>query len=176
MGKELQPDRGRGGKYNWPSSRPPDNADDVRRILTDVMACYDAGNNRPTSDEGIAERVQWFFNYSRDSGTFPTVEKLCLALGYARNTVNEWKNGKHCSAERSNIIKRAYDIISAYDAARAIDGDMDRTVYIFRGKNYYGMTDQQEIVVAPRDALAAGNDTAEEIAAKYADPLALPGE
>ena len=107
-----------------------------------------------------------FFNTCASKGERPTVEKFCIALGYARNTVNEWKNGMHCSAFRSNIIKIAFEVLAAYDAGMATEGKMNPVPYIFRAKNYYGMKDQTDLVVTPNNPLG-DTITAEEIEQKY---------
>ena len=45
-------------------------------------------------------------------------------------------------------------IFQAIEAELAISGKMNPVVYIFRGKNYYQMTDRQEIVVERRNVFA----------------------
>lgn len=49
----------------------------------------------------------------------------------------------------SDVVKKAKDLISTLEAELARDGEINSTVYIFRAKNYFGMTDKQEIEVKP---------------------------
>lgn len=159
-----KPKRGRGGTENFPNAVKDENADDVRRVLTDILFWYKLPDAK--TDQEIAERTEMFFDMCAQKGERPTVEKYCLALGYAHNTVNEWKNGLHCSADRSTIIKKAFAILASYDAGMATEGKMNPVPYIFRAKNYYGMRDQTDLVVTPNNPLGETID-AEEIIKKY---------
>lgn len=49
----------------------------------------------------------------------------------------------------SDIVKNAKDFIATVESELARDGQINSTVYIFRAKNYYGMSDKQEIEVKP---------------------------
>lgn len=46
-------------------------------------------------------------------------------------------------------MKNAKDLIASAEGLLALDGELNSTVYIFRAKNYQGMTDKQEVVVTP---------------------------
>lgn len=143
--------RGRGGTGNFPNAQHNDKPEDVRRVLTEVLHWYKMP--RANTDQEIVDRITLFFETCASNSERPTVEKLCLALGYARNTVNEWKNCMHCSAFRSNIIKMAFETLAAYDAGMATEGKLNPVPYIFRAKNYYGMKDQTDLVVSPQNPL-----------------------
>ena len=79
---------------------------------------------------------------------------MCLALGYPRETIWKWETGREGSTPfRSNIIKKAKELIAAYDANLVAEGKLNPVTYIFRSKNYYGMKDQQEHVITPNNPL-----------------------
>ena len=42
-------------------------------------------------------------------------------------------------------MRRARDFVQASDAKLAISGKIDKVLYIFRGKNFYSMTDSVKI-------------------------------
>jgi hypothetical protein len=117
------------------------------------------------------QRTRDYIQSCIDRGQRPTVEHYCLALGYARSTVHQWKNGEGCSARRTDIIKKAFDAFAAFDAGMTSAGKLNPILYFFRAKNYYGMRDQQELVLTPRQSIT--DQTAEDIAARYAE---LPDE
>ena len=100
-----------------------------------------------------------------------TVEKLALALGVTRETLHSWETGATQSTRRSDLIKKAKDCIAAYDADMVSTGKMNPVPYIFRAKNYYGMKDQQDITIAPKQGIT--DESAVNIAEKYAE---LPGD
>ena len=48
----------------------------------------------------------------------------------------------------SDIIKQAKELIGSTEAQLALSGDINAT--IFRGKNFFGMVDKQEMVITPQ--------------------------
>jgi len=59
------------------------------------------------------------------------------------------------------LIKAAKIYLSAIDADLALLGFIDKVVYIFRAKNYYGMKDTQDIIVQAKDPLGDGTSREE---------------
>lgn len=79
---------------------------------------------------------------------------LALCTGYCRDAINSMKNGvTHKGEGYDDIIKSAYDYIGALEASLASSGAMNSTVYIFRAKNFQGMSDKQEVVVTPNTGM-----------------------
>ena len=151
-GEEVVKKRGRGGKENFPSVLPSDaKSEDIKRIMKDCLRWYELP--RINTDEECRQRLYDFFVGCAESGELATIEKMCLALGYARNTVFEWEQGLHCSPERSNMIKKAKALIATTESVMVSEGKINPVVYIFRAKNYFGMKDQQDIVVKPDSPL-----------------------
>lgn len=169
MEKKIGKKTGRGGTENFPSARlkstPPD---DVSMCLKNVLVF----SKQPLvkSDEECRERLAQFFETCAETGQLPTVEKMCLALGTVRQVVWEWENGVKCSSERADLIKKGKEIIASFEAELAAKGKVNPVVYIFRAKNYFGMKDQQDVVVAPAQPLGADVPT-EQLAEKYAKAL-----
>lgn len=104
------------------------------------------------SDEECAERLNEFFQHCQQNGEIPTVEKMCLALGTTRTTVYRWEQGE-LTATRSNIIKKAKEILAAIDAELVSHNKIPQVTYIFRAKNFFGMSDKTEVVLAPQNPL-----------------------
>lgn len=165
---KKRPLTGRGGTQNFPNAQVNESPDDARRILSEVVAWTKMP--KVQSDEECEERIEYFFEKCAQNGERPTVEKMCLALGTYRDQVWDWENGRGCSAARRDVIKRAKAVLAAYDAGLAITGKINPVPYIFRAKNFYGMKDEQEVVLTPNNPLGGAQDE-NEIAKKYA---ALP--
>ena len=164
---------GRGGRFNFPNAIDPDteDKDTIRAVLTETLQWYERGYERPTTDDGIYQRSCEYFQSCIDRGQRPTVENFCLALGYARQTVHQWKNGEGCSPRRADIIKKAFDSFAAFDAGMTSAGKLNPILYFFRAKNYYDMRDQQELTIIPKQGIT--DENAADIAGKYAQ---LPGD
>ena len=159
---------GRGGKFNFPSTVDPDTEDKgaIQAVLSETLQWYDRGQDRPKTDEEIYQRTREYLQSCIDRGQRPTVENYCLSLGYARQTVGEWRNGHNCSASRMDVIKNAFDCFAAFDAGMATRGDLNPILYFFRAKNYYAMRDQQDIILTPNAGIS--DETAADVAFKYA--------
>lgn len=170
--QDNRPARGRGGKYNFPSTVEPEDPEVVRAALGSVLYWRQRGlTDKPVTDDDVQARVDEFLSECWQTGQRMTVEKLALALGVSRDTLHAWERGETQSARRSDIIKNAKDCIASYDAEMVTSGKMNPVPYIFRAKNYYGMKDQQDIVIEPRPGVT--DENADEVGQKYAE---LPSE
>lgn len=113
------------------------------------------------TDEECAERLNWYFTLCNEEGQLPTVEDMCLALGTTRTTVWRWENGQQCSSVRSDMIKKAKEILAGIDAKLVSQGKIPQITYIFRAKNFFGLSDKQELVLTPNQPLGTDSDPAE---------------
>lgn len=161
---DNRPDRGKGGRYNFPNAVEPENPSDVQEALGSVMYWMQRGReSKPSTNAEIQNRCDEYLQVCYETGQRMTVEKLALALGITRKCLWEWEQAND---ERGNIIQKAKDMIACYDADMVTAGRMNPVPYIFRAKNYYGMRDTQDIVVTPNNPVGGAEDTP-EIAQKY---------
>lgn len=128
-------------------------------IISDIGHWF--GSPKVKDDEDCRQRLIAFFEYYAQTGGIPTVEKLSLALGASPQILWDWEVRRTKGAERAELIKAAKIYLSAIDADLALLGYIDKVVYIFRAKNYYGMKDTQDIVVQARDPLGEGTSKEE---------------
>ena len=99
------------------------------------------------SDDELAERLNEFFETCEKEHSFPTVEKMSLALGVDRKTLWRWENGEEGSTPaRRHMIKKAKELLASIDADLVQKGKIPQITYIFRAKNYFDMHDKQEHV------------------------------
>lgn len=119
------------------------------------------------SDEELCDRLAWFFTRCFESGQLITYEKMCLALGYTKGWISDILLGKKVgfSPNTATIIKKAREFIASCDGELALQSKIQPVVYMFRAKNFYGMTDKQEMVVTPNNPL--GEADVSTIEAKY---------
>jgi hypothetical protein len=174
---DVQPAYGKGGKYNFPNARMQLIEQDdekrafVAKAIENNLVFFNAGiQQRVSSDEELCERLNWFFTQCAETQQIPNVEKMANALGYHRNTLLDWENGNTggFSPYTKDIIKQAKQILASIDAELAQEGKTQPVVYMFRAKNFYGMRDQQDVVLTPN---MGGIDSADAkaIEAKYAE-------
>ena len=156
--KKERPLRGRGGTQNFPSVIAGAKSEDISRCLRNCLMFYD----RPIvkSDEECRERLYDFFDTCEKTGQLPTVEKMIMCLGAVKSTVWEWEQGNGCSSTRTNLIKKAKEFIASFESEMVTEGKINPVVYIFRAKNYFGMKDQQDVVLKPESPLGDTVDQA----------------
>ena len=123
------------------------------------------------TDEECAERLNEFFEKMCETGEIPTVEKMALALGTTRKTLWEWQNGLK-GTERANMILQAKEMLASIDAELVQRNKIPAVPYIFRAKNYYGMTDTTEISVSTAPNLLGDDGDREKLAEKYSEAVA----
>src|SRR5690606_11896238 len=75
-------------------------AEDIRRIGASLLKWYRM--EKAVTDEEIRERLERYFVETFEAGEIPTVEEMCLALGYPRQTIWKWETG----AEGSTPARR----------------------------------------------------------------------
>lgn len=143
-------------------------------VGNNVLTFYKMGMDRVKTATELQDRIVDFFEACAKTGQFPSVEKMCLAIGYDRRTVWDWEVGRHCGLVQdstlsvSDIVKRAKEFLASYDAEAAMAGKLNPVLYIFRSKNYYGLQDKQEISIEPKQPLG-DQRSMEEIAASVPD-------
>lgn len=144
--------------------------DFIGKALGNILAISRAFDEPVKSDEELCERLDWFFQNCAETKQLPTVEKMCLAIGKPRESVFEIINGvqRGFSNETASILMKAKNLIASLDAELAQEGKIQPVVYLFRAKNFYGMRDQQEMVLTPNNRLSEYQDR-KTIEAKYAD-------
>lgn len=123
----------------------------IGKALHNILAVSKAFDEPPKTEEELCERLNWFFHTCQETNQLPTVEKMCLALSMPRSTVFDWEAGntRGLGPATSDILKKAKNLIASLDAELAQEGKIQPVVYMFRAKNYYGMKDQQDVVLTP---------------------------
>lgn len=156
--KKERPLRGRGGTDNFHNRITGAKSEDISRCIRNCMTFY--GLPIVKSDEECRERLEWFFDTCGQTGQLPTVEKMVMSLGAVKSTVFNWENGDGCSQVRMNLIKKAKEFIASFESEMVTEGKINPVVYIFRAKNYFGMKDQQDVVLKPENPLGETVDQA----------------
>lgn len=141
--------------------------EDISRIIAESFQYFD--RKPPKDNEELKDRVNGYFYDCTSKGQLPTVEGLALACGVVRQTLFDWETQRRSvNPERADIVKRARQVLAEIDAKLASEGKIPQVVYIFRSKNYYGMKDQQEVVLTPNNPLG-DEQNAEQLKQKYID-------
>ena len=142
---------------------------DISRIVRESFQYF--GRKPPKDNAEMAERLNDYFRQCSEENQLPTIEDMSLALGVTRQTVWDWENRRNVNPERADMIKKAKQIMAGIDAKLAAEGKIPQVVYIFRSKNFYGMKDQQDVVVTPNVDPLGDRRSGEELTQKYLDSV-----
>lgn len=115
--------------------------------------------------EKLMERIDWYFNYCAENDMKPTLSGLAAAIGVARKTLWEWKNGIN-RPENFPIIEEAYNRMEELWEMYMLNGKINPASGIFLGKNNFDYKDVQDVVVTPKNPLGDAR-SADEIAEQY---------
>ena len=129
------------------------------------------------SNEEFLHRIDEYFAMAQQRGLPPTVEEMALYCGYTAQTFKDWTAGRRKGfadepepgLNTATIAKKAIEMMHVVDAVMAETVTKNPAAYIFRSKNYYGMTERQEITITPNENATAPL-SAEEIAKRLPDP------
>lgn len=133
--------------------------------MAKLKVIYDMPKIDINSDEQVEQRINDYFDYCIEAQLRPTVEGLSLALGIDRKTMYNWETGKtraQFSDYRLHVIKKAKDYIAFLMSDLVMEGKINPVTWIFYAKNYFGMSDKQEVILTPNNPLGE-NVSQEEI-------------
>ena len=120
----------------------------IRNSLENAMQYW---NSPIVKDEQEGERrTNEYLQGCIARGLRPTVEGWALALGTTRASLWDWETGRRHGPLSADFVKKGKELMASFDADMVNQGKMNPVTYIFRSKNYYGMKDQQDIVVSPK--------------------------
>lgn len=146
---------------------------EMSEILDRALTVYKWPKIDLDSDEAVEERCALYFEHCRDTGERPTIAGLACAVGCSTQTLSDWESGKtraQLSSRRSGIIKKAKLLIQYFLEQIAVGNKIYPNVWIFYGKNYFGMKDVQDITITPNTGLDQEH-TADEIAQKVLEDI-----
>lgn len=129
-------------------------AEDIRKGLMEVIEAKTMP--KVQSLEELAERFNQYFIRCAEQGIYPSIEEMYGYTGFAGITIKHWMDGikNPPFGERTkDVINNAKDYIQIFDTKMVIAGKLDFLTYCFRAKNFYGLSDKQEVVVTPNNPM-----------------------
>lgn len=91
--------------------------EEISQLMGNVVKFYELGKLAPVkTDDECEQRIDAYFQYIIRTGEKPSLEKLALALGVTRRSIDYWKNGEIGSARRQAMINYAIETLAAMDA------------------------------------------------------------
>lgn len=111
------------------------------------------------SNAELLERIDEYFAMAQQREMPPTVEELALYCGFVPNYLWDLRMGRRKGFQdtesgftTAEIVQKAIEVLHGTDVVLAATNRMNAAVYIWRGKNWYGEKDVQEINIQSNDA------------------------
>ncbi len=139
---------------------------DNSRYLRHSLAMWNLPVIDISDPKQVEERILWYFQHCATDDMKPTVSGLAMALGVDRKTLYKWSVGESRDVTHSPIVKKAMEILQTLWEDYMQNGKINPVSGIFLGKNHFGYTDKQEIVVKPENPLG-DTENPDEIKRKY---------
>ena len=84
----------------------------------------------------------------------PTITGLAVTAGVDVQTLGAWEKQKsRAGSGFDDVVKHAKEYVRYLLEVQAADGKLPQVVYIFMGKNYFGMSDKVEQEIDIKNAL-----------------------
>ena len=117
----------------------------------------------------LEKRIEEYFVICAEDDSKPSVAGLALAIGVDRKTIWQWSQTEN--SDRSNTIKKAYQILNLMMEDYMQNGKINPVSGIFLMKNNFGYADKQEVIVTPNNPLGDTTSVA-ELEERYIESVA----
>lgn len=101
--------------------------------------------------EDVANRLDLYFNLCAENDIKPSVAAMALSLGIARKEISEKVHTEYYGKEVTELLKKGYMILNAMMEDYMQNGKINPVAGIFLMKNNMQYSDQQEVVIAPKN-------------------------
>ena len=102
--------------------------------------------------EVLQKKVTEYFEFCVDRRIAVTVAGLSAWLGISVGTLRNWRINRD-TMPFYEVVEPAIAFIHAMTEQGAVDGNVPASVFIFTSKNYYGLKDQMDYIVTPKEVM-----------------------
>lgn len=99
------------------------------------------------SVEHVEKELIDFFELCDRTDTVPTITAIASWLHCSRDTI--YAHANNPNSQFSDVFKNVINVCHTSLENGAVDGKVNSVVYIFMGKNYFGLRDDKNITVTP---------------------------
>lgn len=147
----TDPDYGRGNSGAKIPAVYDVEPNDTADILSKMKILWELP--KPNTNEELTERVYWyFFEYCLPLKMKPSIEGVTMALGICKETFSSWGQGERTQFH-TDLVKKCREMVQMFLSQSTFEGKLNPSVWMFYGKNYFGMSDKQEVVLTPNQGI-----------------------
>ena len=145
-------------------------AGQMSRYIRQVRECADLPPIDISDVKQVEDRINWYLDKCEMNDTKPTVLGLCNVIGIDRKTLYRWGAGIDRAATHQKVVVKYKNLLEELWEMEMLEGKINPVTGIFIGKNHFGYTDKQDIVVAPKLG-AMDTVSTEELEQRYLDSV-----
>lgn len=148
MAEERTIETKRGNMYNNKSRQQymaQPNVKEFNRVV--VQKALGGRPYRWDSVEELEKELNDYFSLCDRTDTVPTITGVATWLHCNRDTI--YAHANNPNSPFSDVLKNVISACQLSLENGAIDGKVNSVVYIFMGKNYFGLKDDKNITVTP---------------------------
>ncbi|MDD6479438.1 MAG: terminase small subunit [Oscillospiraceae bacterium] len=134
---------------------------DMSRFIRQARESVELPEIDISNPEQVQNRINWYLDRCEMNGTKPTIVGLCNVIGIDRKTLYRWGAGIDRASTHQKMIVRYKNLLEELWEMEMLEGKINPIVGIFIGKNHFGYTDKQDIVVTPNNPLGELKPTSE---------------
>lgn len=118
----------------------------------------------------VKSRVQTYFNDCIRYDLKPTLIGVCRRLGITKQAFWKWRTGAARNSNYQKLAEDIYAIIEEMTVELAYNNDINNIQAIVQLKNHFGYTDEQKVVVEPRQSFIDDTMTMADVLAIAEQP------
>lgn len=121
-------------------------------------------SNKKCRWESVGEvegMIKEYFSICLTYNICPTLSGVCVWLNCPSYTIR--RIAQDINSPFNELMQQVINICQLYLENSTIEGKTNPALYIFLGKNYFGMKDNQEITLAPKETTVNNQETVNAI-------------
>lgn len=151
--------------YGYENVKPGDNA----RYLRYARTSMDLPPIDVSDPKQVEQRINEYFDFCEKNDRKPSIVGVSNWIGVDLSTFDNWKRGEYRATTHLPIIKKTELILKEIWADYMQNGKMNPVSGIFLGKIFFGLREQNEVIITPNNPLGETTTSQQQLAEQYAE-------
>ena len=133
----------------------------------------DGWSEKPVNIDNYQEverRAKTYFRDCMQNDITPTMIGVCRRLGITKQAMWNWRTGARRDARYQQLATNIYNTLEENLVTQALNNDVNGIQAIFLMKNWFNYTDEQKVVLEPKQSIIDDSMTMEDVLAIAENP------
>ena len=141
-----------------------------QKLLRSALDGWSAKPINLDNFDEVSKRARTYFRDCIENDTVPTMIGDCRRLGITKMTLWNWRAGKQRDSRYQRLAEDIAGIVEESLVALSLENKVNNIAAIVQLKNHFGYTDEQKIVVEPKQSFIDDTMTMEDVLAIAESP------